>query len=243
MTKSNKLFISSASLSIVIFNISPVRADENISYLDYQFYCGRSSSKTHILENNCDRFLQLFTSISPESPSGFIFYNKTKNLKYQKHSANDTGIADYLVSSVLGVYFPTLETVKPHSGGSFFGGIQLNQNIDFNAEIVGIFEGNTVEKAYFDMSTFFSLRFSIPLSHKKNDPALYFNPGIGISEIERKDESDEDTDSRPTLQIEGGIAVPIDRHLGGYGGIKYVNQPSEEGDRVFGAECGITIRL
>ena len=71
---------------------------------------------------------------------------------------------------------------------------------------------------------------------------MYISPGIGISELDDESETD-DEDPRPTWQLEGGIAIPIDKSLGGYGGIKYADRLSEDESNVFGAECGLTFRL
>ncbi len=227
-----------------VFNDShQVNANEILVYKDYQYSCGKSIVKNYATSNDCENIFTLSQGKLDQQQLKTILQAKTNILKYQKTVSHDTGIADYLVSTILGIYFPTLETSRPHSGGNFFGGIKLQENIRLDAEIVGIFKGNSVEKSYFDLSTFLSLRFSFPLSAKAGYPLLYFSPGIGISELDDRYTNQDDEDTHPTWQLETGVALPIHHNVGGYGGIKYVNQLGEEGDSFLGAECGITFRL
>lgn len=233
------LIITGTALSV----ISKANANETLAYKDYQYSCGKSNIQKYVLSNDCENIFTLSPVKLDQQELQSILQAKTNILKYQKTVSHDTGIADYLVSSILGVYFPTLETSRPHSGGSFFGGIELKDNIRLDAEIVGIFKGNSVEKSYFDLSTFLSLRFSFPVSTKAGYPLIYFSPGIGISELDDRYTNQDDENTHPTWQLETGVALPIHNSLGGYGGIKYVNQLGEEGDNFLGVECGITLRL
>lgn len=226
MLKLDRLSIPLIIFATAICDASSVLAERAIFDRDYQFSCRNLNLQTDIFDSNCDNIFKLYRLRSSSQNQKFIFQDKIKNLNYQKLAVRDTGIADYLVSTVFGIYFPTLETLKPSFGGSFFGGIKLKENINLDTEIVGILEGNTIEKAYFDMSTFLSLRFSLPLSTNNSRSLIYISPGIGISEIDRDYKMDEDEDSRLTWQLEGGVAVPIQNNFGGYGGIKYVAQPS-----------------
>ena len=236
------LFLAAAGIA---FNSNSLaQASEIIVYSDYQYSCGTSKlDDNNVVNGECqDIFKELAANSSHRDPK-FIFQSKINNLKYQKTISYDTGIADYLVSTILGIYFPTLETLKPHSGGSFFGGIKLREDIRLDAEIVGIFKGNSLEKNHFDLSTFLSLRFSLPISSKAGSLLLYFSPGVGISELDDRYTNQDDEDTHPTWQLETGVALPIKNSLGGYGGIKYANQLSEEGDSFIGTELGITLKL
>ena len=241
-SKSKKIL--SLTVILAIFPLAPqVNANEALVSNNNRYYCGNSEIKNSNSDRKCQSILRKLNLISSAKDLKSIFEPKINVLKYHKTVSKNTGIADYLTSSVLGVYFPTLETLNAHSGGSFFGGIKLKDNISLDAEVVGIFKGNSLEKNYFDLSTFLSLRFALPLSSKPNYPQLYFSPGIGISELDDRYTKQDDEDTRPTWQVETGVAVPIHDSLGGYGGIKYVNQLSKEGNGFLGAECGITLKL
>ena len=226
----------------IFSKIKPAQAKETLAYNNY-YSCGHYTIKQNNTSNNCNIFFPVSTAKSINQSVEFIFQSKIDYLEYHQASASDTGIADYLVSTILGVYFPTLETLNGNSGGSFFGGLKLKENMRLDAEIVGIFSGNSLEKTYFDLSTFLSLRFSVPISQQEGYPLLYFSPGIGISELEERYTKQEDEDTHPTWQLEAGIALPIHKSLGGYGGIKYIQQFNAEGDNFWGAESGITLKL
>lgn len=245
---SKLLNFNSTSIFIIVIillinNISQAQADEPQKLENYQYDCGKSDFRHNLAISNCQGIFKLLEAKTANNSSEFIFQSKINNLKYQESASNDTGIADYLVPTILSVYFPSLETLEADSGGGFFGGIKLQENIRLDAEIVGIFDGNSLEKAYFDLSTFLSLRFSLPLAAKKGYPLLYLSPGVGISELDEGYTNQDDEDTYPTWQLEGGIALPIYNNLGGYGGMKYVNQLSEEGENFLGAECGMILRL
>jgi hypothetical protein len=243
LLNSNSRSIFITIIILLINNVSQAQADETSINKNHQYYCGKSSYKPNLVNNSCGNIFKILKAKTAKNGSKFIFQSKINNLKYQESVSNDTGIADYLVPTILGVYFPTLETVETDAGGSFFGGIKLQENIRLDAEIVGIFEGNSVEKAYFDIAAFLGLRFSLPLGAKKSSLSLYLSPGVGISELDTGYTNQDDEDTYPTWQLEGGIALPIHKNLGGYGGMKYVNQLSDEGESFLGAECGITLRL
>ena len=238
--KTNTLFFLTVTSGVLGCNLAPAWGDDTVAYQDYQYACGHLNSTSNLAKHNCDRLSLPFVFYTPAN-SRFIFKSKSDRLQYREFRSNDTGIADYLVSTIFGVYFPTLETVSVNSGGSFFGGIEINQALRLDAEIVGIFEGNTVEKAYFDLSSFLSLRLTLPLSQSKQIPVFYISPGIGLSELD--DNNSDDQDTHLTWQLETGIAAPIYRSWGGYGGVKYVNQLSEDGQAIFAAECGVTLEL
>ena len=238
----SKLFLLIV-ISIFINSYAKANADEILDSKNYRYFCGYSGFKSNFVNSSCGYTFKILEPKLDQKRSPFIFQSKISGMKYQESADHDTGIADYLVSTILGVYFPTLENLTVSSGGSFFGGIKLKENIRLDAEIVGIFEGNSLEKAYFDLATFLSLRFSVPLSHKKGYPLLYVSPGLGISELDERYTNRDDEDTHPTWQIEGGVAIPIYNNLGGYGGLKYVHQLNQAGDNFLGTEWGITLRL
>ena len=119
MLKLDRLSIPLIILAATIGDTSAVLAGRAISYQDYQFFCRNSDLQTDIFDSNCDNIFKLYKSRSDSQNQKFIFQDKVKNLKYQKLTVRDTGIADYLVSTIFGIYFSSLETLQPSFGGSF----------------------------------------------------------------------------------------------------------------------------
>lgn len=237
--KVNKFLAPLVSVSFVASFAPRVQAREIKTLEDYRLYCAPGAYQYNVQSPDCPQLREVFEDKQQRrEQSEFLLEPKRRNTKQEQESKQQT--SGYIGTTILGLYFPSNDSLGTGIGGSFFGGVKFNKFIGLDAELGGFFGGNDDDDAYLVWYGFLNPRFFIPLSEENKHLAMYISPGIGISQLIDEDSTD---DARLTWQIKGGVSIPIYKRLGGYGEIRYADQFSDEGSGAFGTEFGLTLRL
>jgi opacity protein-like surface antigen len=233
-------------ISAIALSWSSAAAAEDLQTLqDYLEQCLPEPKNNLKLE--CDRFKQLNTVSAAEL----------------EDESDRSGLSGY-AGLTLGAFFPDIdestgvfegnntELDDVAIGSSLFAGIRFNRYLGTDLELSG-FTGDVdsdldEDENYTFGAIFLNPRFTFPLGDKRNSLALFLSPGLGISQLTStvEDEVDDfdrttliEDDTRFTLQIKGGVSVPVSSKFSILGQVRYASQTGDDAVDYLSTELGI----
>ncbi|MEL6494672.1 MAG: hypothetical protein AAFQ41_06050 [Cyanobacteria bacterium J06623_7] len=253
--------------AIAILGVTPATAEPIRTLKDYLDQCVSPNDEAE-LNPECERLQEagkareesLNDESNEESEPG-------RELRRSRDRANQTeatsGISGY-AGATLGAFFPDIdesqgfftgndtEVDDTAFGSSIYGGIKFSRYLATDIELsgfIGDVDSDLDEDESYSLGAFFlNPRFILPFGQRRNSLALFFSPGVGVSQLTStvEDEVDDfdrtifvEDDIRFTWQVKGGITVPVSRKFSILGQVRYASQTGDDALDYFGTELGV----
>lgn len=180
-------------------------------------------------------------------------------LEQQEETSQESKTRGY-VGATGGAVFPTFGNDEvdfdPAFGGSVFGGVQFNKNLAIDGEFVG-FTGSFEDKSfnidgdYSGWGIFVNPRFILPLGSDAENAkfSLFVSPGIGFSQFNVNDGTEDFSDSSFALQVKAGANFKISKNFDIFLQGRYMNLldltfvPTDGDVSFFSPELGFTYKF